>query len=102
MKQAYRKILSALLTVALLCGATVPAMASDALGEDLVRQEVLLNRQTTLSENVFWSTAFSDLRTEHYITYEPSKTVIPVVTSGEVLRDQSTVSASAKRLEEAG
>ena len=102
MKQFVLKALSVTLALTLLSGLTLPALASDALGEDLTSKEVLLNRQTTLSENVFWSTAFSDLRTEHYITYEPSKTVIPVVTSGEVLRDQSTVSASAKRLEEAG
>ena len=102
MKQLFRKSLSLLLALTLLSGLAIPALASDALGEDLKQQEVLLNEETRLSTNVFWSTAYSDLRTEHYITYTPNRDVTPIVTSGGVLRDRSTVSAAAKELETAG
>ena len=102
MKQIVRKNISWLLALALLSGLTLPAAASEALGEDLTQQEVELHRQTQLTRGVFWSSAYSDLRTEHYITYEPSKQVTPIVTYGEVLREQTTVSASAKKVEAAG
>jgi len=51
---------------------------------------------------VFWSTAYSDLRTEHLVTYEPNRDVTPIVTYGGVLTDRTAVSTMAKELEEAG
>lgn len=102
MKQVYGKILAAFLAATLLCGTTVPALASEALGEDLTQQEILLHEETMLSTNVFWSATYSDLRTEHYVMYEPNDEVTPIVTSGTVLREQNTVSAAAGKLEEEG
>ena len=100
MKQIFRKTLSLVLALVLLSSLTLPAFASEALGEDLKQQETLLHRETQLFTNVFWSTAYSDLRTEHFITYTPNGRVTPIVTSGTVLREQSTVSEAAKRAEE--
>ena len=98
MKQVYGKILAAFLAATLLCGTTVPALASEALGEDLTQQEILLHEETMLSTNVFWSATYSDLRTEHYVMYEPNDEVTPIVTSGTVLREQNTVTAAAGKL----
>ena len=102
MKQLIRRSVSVLLALTLLSGLALPAAASEALGEDLTQQTVELHRQTQLNREVFWSSTYSDLRTEHYITYTPSEDVTTIVTYGDVLREQTTVSASAKKVEEAG
>ena len=102
MKFVFRRTLSLVLVLALLGSLTVPASASEALGEDLSQREVLLNEETQLTTNVFWSTAYTDLRTENFITYTPNRNVKPIVTSGEVLREQNTVSEAAKKLEAEG
>lgn len=102
MKQFSRRFLSLFLALALLGSLSLPAAASEALGEDLTAKDTLLNQETQLSTNVFWSTAYSDLRTENLITYAPNRDVTPIVTYGDVLTDRSTVSAMAKELEEQG
>lgn len=102
MKHFSRKFLSFALALALLGSLSLPALASDALGEDLTAKDTLLNQETQLSTNVFWSTAYSDLRTENLITYTPNEDVTPIITYGEVLTDRSTVSDMAKQLEAQG
>ena len=102
MKRFLRKSLSLLLSLTLLSALALPAAASEALGSDLTSRDTLLNRQTQLSTNVFWSSAYSDLRTEHLITYTPNKDVTPIVTYGDVLTDKTTVSDIAKTLEDEG
>lgn len=102
MKHFSRKFLSLVLALALLGSLSLPALASDALGEDLTARDTLLNQGTQLSTNVFWSTAYSDLRTENLITYTPNRDVMPIVTYGDVLTDRSRVSDMAKTLEAQG
>ena len=102
MKNCFRKTLSLLLALSLAAALAAPAAASDALGSDLTSRDTLLNEQTQLSTNVFWSSAYSDLRTENLITYTPNEDVTPIVTFGGVLTDRSRVSAMAKELEEQG
>ena len=103
MKQFLRKslslFLSALLSASVLA---LPAAASDALGEDLTSQDTLVHESTVLSTNVFWSTAYSDLRTENLITYVPNEAVTPIVTYGSSLTSCSTVGSMAKTLEGQG
>lgn len=94
--------LSLLLTLTLMLGLTVPAAASEAMGDDLSAKDALLHNQTQLSTNVFWSTAYSDLRTENLITYEPNKSVKPIVTYGDTMTDCTAVSAAARALEAQG
>ncbi len=96
------RLFSALLALILLVSLTAPAFASQALGDDITAMDVPLNQQTQLSTNVFWSTTYSDYRTENLITYVPNTSVTPIVTYGGVLTDRSTVSASAKALESLG
>ena len=102
MKKFLHRTLSLLLSLSLVSSLAVTAAASEALGEDLTSQETLLNQETQLSTNVFWSTAYSDLRTENLITYAPNDDVTPVVTYGDTLTACSTLSAAAKRLENEG
>ena len=98
MKHFLRKTLSLLLTLSLAAALAAPAAASDALGSDLTSRDTLLNEQTQLSTNVFWSSTYSDLRTENLITYTPNKDVTPIVTFGSVLTDKTKVSAMVETL----
>ncbi len=102
MKQLFPRALSLLLALSLLSALAVPALASPALGDDLTAADTLLNQQTQLSTNVFWSTVSSDYRTENLVTYTPNASVTPIVTYGGALTDRSTVSNTAKALEEQG
>ena len=85
MKPRIRKLTSLLLSLSLISARTLPAAASNALGEDLSAKDTLLHQETQLSTNVFWSTTYSDLRTENLITYTPNKAVNPIVTYGDLI-----------------
>ena len=102
MKHRIRKLTSLLLSLSLISALTLPAAASNALGEDLSAKDTLLHQETQLSTNVFWSTTYSDLRTENLITYTPNKAVTPIVTYGDALTDRSSVADMAALLEEDG
>ena len=102
MKKTLRKTLSLFLAFTLLCSLGLTAAASEALGEDLTSKDTLLNRETQLSTNVFWSTAYSDLRTENVITYSPNDDVTPIVTYGGTLTARTTVTSAARELESQG
>lgn len=103
MKQVFPRALSLLLALSLLAALAIsPAQASEAMGDDLIATDTLLNRETQLSTNVFWSSVSSDYRTENLITYVPNASVTPIVTYGGVLTDRSSVSNTAKALEEQG
>ena len=102
MKRILKKILSVGLALSLTASLAAPALASEALGEELTEQNILLNKDTELISNVFWSSAYSDLRTEYAVVYEPNRSVKPIVTYGDVLTDRSTVSSMAKQLEKDG
>ncbi len=102
MKHHIRKLTSLLLSLSLISALTLPAAASNALGEDLSAKDTLLHQETQLSTNVFWSTTYSDLRTENLITYTPNKAVTPIVTYGDALTDRSSVADMAALLEDDG
>ena len=51
---------------------------------------------------MFWSSSYSDLRTENVITYSPNRDVTPMVTFGGSLTARTTVSATARELEAQG
>ena len=102
MKHRIRKLTSLLLSLSLISALTLPAAASNALGEDLSAKDTPLHKETQLSTNVFWSTTYSDLRTENLITYTPNKAVTPIVTYGDALTDRSSVADTAALLEDDG
>ena len=85
MKHRIRKLTSLLLSLSLISALTLPAAASNALGEDLSAKDTLLHQETQLSTNVFWSTTYSDLRTENLITYTPNKAVTPIASGRTAL-----------------
>lgn len=102
MKNYLRRIFSSVLAASLLCALAVPAAASAALGEDLLQKDVPVHRDTQLSTNVFWSTAYNDMRVENLITYRPGSSATPMVTYGSVLTSCNTVSSAAQALESQG
>ena len=103
MKRILPRALSLLLALSLLAALTVsPALASEAMGDGLTATDTLLNRETQLSTNVFWSAVSSDYRTENLITYTPNASVTPIVTYGGALTDRSSVSNTAKAMEGQG
>ena len=100
-KPFFRKLLSAVLSAALLIG-NLPAYASDALGRDLAARSTALHEGTELADGTFWSDTYSDLRQENYVVYTPNERVTPVVTYGETSRALTTVTAAARELEAQG
>ena len=46
MKKTFHKTLSLLLALSLLCTLSIPALASEALGEDLTSKDIELNHAT--------------------------------------------------------
>ena len=99
MKQFLRR--GAALGLALAMTVTA-ASASQALGWDLHTGTAPVSVGTTLTTNHFWSDTYSDLRTEHYVTYTPSADVTPTVSYGEKVTDRVTLTGMAQQLESQG
>ena len=102
MKKYGRQCAELILTLALALSLTQPALASYALGSELVEETVNLGTGTTLTTQSLWSASRSDLRTEHYVTYTPNTTVKPVVFSGTYVASTNTVATAASQWEEQG
>ena len=102
MKRMLQRITSLILSAALLGGIGISASASEALGEEMSQKDIQIHQETQLSTNVFWSTTYSDLRTENLVTYVPNGKVTPIVTFGQSLTSRNTISAMAKSLESQG
>ena len=99
MKQFLRR--GAALGLALAMTVTA-ASASQALGWDLHTGTAPISVGTTLTTNYFWSDTYSDLRTEHYVTYTPSTDVSPTVAYGTKVTDRVTLTGMAQQLESQG
>ena len=83
--------------------ATLPhAAASQALGDDLHTGTVGLAPGALLTRNLFWSSTYSDLRTERYVTYTPGSGVYPVAVFGDKVLTKQNLSVMAKNLESYG
>ncbi len=102
MKAFPRKFLSLLLAVALTLSLPVFAAASDAMGEELHELSETLAYGVKWTQNTFWSTSQSDLRSENYVTYSPSSRVTPIVTYGESITSRAKLTDVAKQLESEG
>ena len=101
-KRTLRRCTAMLMALVLTAASVVSAAASEALGEDLTQVNKEVSQSTVLSTNVFWSTTYSDLRTENVITYSPNSFVTPIVTYGGSITSRSTVSSQARNLEAQG
>ena len=102
MKELIRKAAALVCAAAMAVSCGLPALASVAMGDEVRHTETAIQRQTQLSKNVFWSTYYSDFRTENYVTYVPNTVVRPIVTYGSVLTERATLSATARGLENQG
>ena len=99
MKRLLKRGLSLILALALCAPA---AYASDALGGDRIGRTTPLAKGTELTDNSLWSTAYSDLRSEHYITYTPNGMVSPMVWHCGERTDKASLSAAAAAMEAEG
>lgn len=94
-----RRLVAALLTIAF---TVTPALASQAMGWELVRDETVLGPGVTMSTQTFWGDSRSDYRQEQYVTYTPSEEVRPVVVYGATVPSKATLTAMAQALEQYG
>ncbi|MGN0985926.1 MAG: phosphodiester glycosidase family protein [Candidatus Enterenecus sp.] len=104
MKQLLKRISALILTLSLLL-ALLPAQraaASWAIGTELVDRSVELSPGLTLTSGSLWSASRSDLRTEHYLTYTPGGSALPMVYSGTYVASTGTVTAAARAMEAQG
>jgi uncharacterized protein YigE (DUF2233 family) len=85
-----------------LCLAMPQVFASDALGSDRYGRTIDLAAGTTVTENDLWSATYSDLRTEHYVTYTPNTTVTPMVWYGSTVVGTAKLATAAAQLEAQG
>lgn len=94
-----KKLLSLCLALTLLI---TPAMASQAMGWELVRTETTVGPGVSVTTQKLWGDSRSDYRTEQYATYTPGQGALPVVAYGANIPAKSTLSAMAKTLEAYG
>ncbi len=100
MKRALSLILAVALVLAL---APVTALAtSEAYGNEVWLQDTALHDGVTLSDNIYWSTYYSQLRHEYYITYTPGQQVMAVASYGNSVCDRLTASTAVKEYEAQG
>lgn len=102
MKKFGRRLTAAALALALAAGLAPTAFASWALGSELVARTTQLAEGTALTTQSLWSASKSDLRTEHYITYDPTSGVKPVVFSGNYVASTNSVASAAAQMEAQG
>ena len=95
-----KRLTAGALVLALTAGPA--ASASVALGHDLHQGQVDISVGTQISQQIFWSDTYSDLRTEHYLTYVPNSDVLPTVAYGDTVLSRATLSAMAQNLEQSG
>ncbi len=101
MKQLFRRGAALGLALVIATGAAT-ASASQALGWELHTGQATLSQGTDFGKQIFWSDTYSDLRTEHYVTYTPNTAVTPTVTYGEKVLTRATLTAMAQTLESQG
>lgn len=94
-----KKLLSLCLALTLLI---TPAMASQAMGWELVRTETTVGPGVSVTTQKLWGDSRSDYRTEQYATYTPGGGALPVVAYGANIPAKSTLSSMAKTLESYG
>ncbi len=99
-----KKALSLILALALvlsLAPATAQA-ASAAYGNEVWLQDTVLHQGVTLSDNIYWSTYYSQLRHEYYMTYTPGQQVRAVAAYGASVCDRITAATAAQTYEAMG
>ncbi len=99
-----KKALSILLGCALLL-ALVPGRAfaySNAYGSEVWQEDTAIHHGVTLSDNIYWSHYYEQLRHEYFVTVEPSSAVTPAVAYGASVCDRLSATAAAEQFEAQG
>lgn len=91
-----KKLLSIFLAFTLL---VTPALASQALGWELVRSESVVGPGVSVTTQKFWGDSKSDYRMEQFVTYTPGQGSSPTVAYGAAVPEKATLTAMAKALE---
>lgn len=99
MKRTIKRGLALCLVLALALGQT---LASEALGSDLLSRTVQLAAGTTVTDGSLWSATYSDLRTEHYVTYAPNSGVAPLIWYGDTVSSTVKLTDAAQRVAQQG
>jgi len=81
---------------------TSSSASSDLLGSKLRGQAVAVAPGVTITDQTFWSTEYSDLRSEYYAEYTPGSGVLPIVSYGDYVKSQETLEEMAASLESEG
>ena len=103
MKKIAKRLTPLALVLALTAGALgQTAVASWALGSELVDRTVGLAKGVSWTTQSLWAEDKNDLRTENYITYTPGSGVMPTVYSGTYVTSRNTFANAAADLEEQG
>lgn len=101
MKQLFRRGGALCLALLVMLG-MVTASASEAMGWEIHKSSAPLSLGTDFGKTIFWSDTYSDLRTEHYVTYSPNTSVQPTVVYGDKVLTKATLSSMAAALEAQG
>lgn len=99
-----KKALSLIVTLALML-TLLPTGAraySQAYGSEVWLRDTALQDNVTISDNIYWSDYYSQLRHEYYFTYTPGGSASPVVAYGEAVCDRLTTAAAAQAYEAQG
>ncbi len=99
-----KKALSLLLAVALML-TLVPLEASaysDAYGTEVWLEDTALHDDATLSDNIYWSLYYEQLRHEYFVTVEPGSVLTPVVAVGDSVCSRLTATEAARAYEAQG
>ena len=65
------------------------AGGSEAYGTEVWLQDTALQQGALLSDNIYWSEYYQQLRHEYFLTYTPSAAVRPTVAYGEAVCDRN-------------
>ena len=100
MKKAVSIILIFALVLTLVPGSVLAY--SDAYGSEVWQEDTAIWGGVTLSDNIYWSHYYEQLRHEYFVTVDPSSTVTPVVAYGASVCDRLTATAAAAGYEAQG
>ena len=75
---------------------------SDAYGSEVWQENTAIYDGVTLSDNIYWSHYYEQLRHEYVVTVDPLSTVVPVVANGETVCDRLSATAAAAQYEAQG
>lgn len=78
------------------------AFASEAMGHELRGGVIPLSQGTDLTQKLFWSDTYSDLRSERFTSYRPNEDVTPAVAYGNKVLSRQTLTHMARELEAQG